>query len=142
MWFNEASANQEGVNGSVIPSKPGDAAFGPLTTGFGCNSDPNLFGPELGFGFGMNEALGGTEPFLIMKLGWGGKSLAGDFRPPTSVKNFDPYCQGDCPNVVGHFYQVLVADVHAMLAPGAIAKMFPDLAGLTPKLTGLGWYHG
>jgi len=142
VWFNEASSSQQGVNGSVIPSKPGDAAFGPLTVGFGCNADPNLIGPELGFGFGMNAALGGAEPFVVMKMGWGGKSLAGDFRPPSSVANFDVFCQGACPNVVGHFYNVVVADVHAMLAPGAIAAQFPDLAGYTPKLAGLGWFQG
>ena len=126
----------------MIPSGPGDASFGSLTVGYGCGADPNLIGPELGFGFGMRDALPAGEKFLIVKTAWGGKSLAGDFRPPSSVKSFDPYCQGDCPNVVGHFYEVLVADVHAMLAPGAIAAMFPDLAGLTPKLTGVGWFQG
>lgn len=142
IWFNEANANQQGVNGSTIPSAPGDAAFGSLTVGYGCGADANLFGPELGFGFGMQAALPAGEQFLIMKVAWGGKSLAGDFRPPTSVATPDPFCQGECPNVVGHFYNVLVADVHKMLAPGAIATMFPDLAGLTPVLSGLGWFHG
>jgi len=32
----------------------------------------------------------------------------------------------------------VVADVHKMLAPGAIGAMFPDLAGLTPVLSGFG----
>jgi hypothetical protein len=77
-----------------------------------------------------------------MKVAWGGKSLGGDFRPPSSVSNFDVFCQGACVNEVGHFYEVLVSDVHKMLAPGAIAAMFPDLEGLTPRLAGLGWFQG
>ena len=90
----------------------------------------------------MRNALPAGEKFLIMKVAWGGKSLGGDFRPPSSVSSFDVFCQGKCVNEVGHFYQVLVDDVHKMLAPGAIAAMFPDLEGLTPKLSGLGWFQG
>lgn len=148
VWFNEVglAPNEQGVNGSIIPSKKGvDASFGDLTVGFGVGAQPNVIGPELGFGFGMHDALNG-ERILIMKTAWGGKSLAGDFRPPSSVAaaaaGKDPYCQGACPNVVGHFYQVLVDDMHKMLAPGAIATMFPDLAGLTPVFSGLGWFQG
>jgi hypothetical protein len=142
IWYNEVG-QQSGVNGSNIPSAPGDAAFGSLTTGFGALANPNLFGPELGFGFAMRDALPAGEKFLIMKTAWGGKSLGGDFRPPSSVSNFDVYCQEACVNEVGHFYSVMVADVHKMLAPGAIAAMFPDIdASLTPRLAGLGWFHG
>lgn len=141
VWFNENAATQ-GVNGSVIPSGPGDASFGSLTVGYGCGADRNLIGPELGFGFGMSSLLPAGETFLIMKTAWGGKSLAGDFRPPSSVASFDPFCQGTCPNVVGHFYGVMVADTHKMLAPGAVAAMFPELAGLTPVLGGFGFFQG
>ena len=141
VWYNE-NKQTSGVNGSTIPSSPSDATFGSLTTGFGCQGDPNLIGPELGFGFGMRAALPAGEKFLIMKTAWGGKDLAGDFRPPSSVAAVDPFCQGPCPNVVGHYYQVMVADVKKMLAPGAVAAMFPDLAGLTPRIAGLGWFQG
>jgi hypothetical protein len=142
VWYNE-NGTQSGVNGSTIPSKPGDAAFGDLTVGFGSQANPNLIGPELGFGFAMNEALGGTEPFLIMKTAWGGKDLAQDFRPPSSVSNPDPFCDGiKCKNVVGHYYETMIADAHKMLAPGAVAQMFPDLAGLNPILAGFGFFQG
>ena len=141
MWYNE-HGSELGVNGSTIPSKPGDATFGSLTIGYGALGAPNLIGPELGFGFGMRDALPAGEKFLIVKTAWGGKSLAGDYRPPSSVAGVDPYCQGSCPNAVGHFYQVMVADMHKMLAPGAFAAMFPDLAGLTPTLAGFGWFQG
>jgi len=140
VWFNE-NGSQDGVNGSVIPSKPGDASFGSLSVGFGCGGNPNLIGPELGFGVGMHEALGGQQ-ILIVKTAWGGKSLAGDFRPPSSVKNPGPFCQGSCPNAVGHYYQTMIADMRAMLSGGAIGAMFPQFSSLTPKLTGFGWFHG
>lgn len=141
VWYNE-NGTQSGVNGSSIPSAPGEAAFGQLTVGFGALADPNLIGPELGFGFRMHELLPPGTQVLIVKTAWGGKTLAGDFRPPSSVANADPFCQGACPNVVGHYYSVMVEDVHKMLAPGAIAAMFPSLAGLTPQFGGFGWWQG
>jgi hypothetical protein len=142
VWFNEIGS-QTGVNGSVIPSQPGDASFGNLTVGYGTGFTRNLIGPELGFGFGLHTALGPSHPpILLMKTAWGGKSLAGDFRPPSSVSHFDVFCQVNCTNVVGHYYMTMVEDVHRMLAPGAIAAMFPELAGLTPVLSGFGWFHG
>ncbi len=61
---------------------------GPLTIGFGGSlDDPEKFGPELGFGITMHEKL--NQPILIIKLAWGGRSLIGDFRPPSSVKPDD-----------------------------------------------------
>lgn len=140
VWYNEFESTS-GVNGSNIPSQPGEATFGPLSVGFGCAGNPNLIGPELGFGFGMAEAHPGQK-ILIVKTAWGGKTLAEDFRPPSSVASADPYCQGACPNQVGHFYRVMVEDLHKMLAPGAIAAMFPDLAGYTPLLSGAIWWQG
>lgn len=138
VWYNE-NASQSGVNGSSIPSAPGEAAFGSLTVGFGSSANPNLIGPEYGFGWGMNNG----EQFLIMKTAWGGKTLAGDFRPPSSVRDFDPYCQGTCPNVVGHYYLTMISDIYKMLVPGAIHTMFPDIdINLTPIIGGFGWYQG
>ena len=144
IWFNE-NGTSAGDNGTSIPSAPGEASFGRLTVGYGATANPNFFGPELGLGFGLAAAQP-NQKILIVKTAWGGKSLAGDFRPPSSVAaaaaGNDPFCQGACPNVVGHYYSVLVADLHAMLAPGAVAAQFPDLAGLTPVLSGVGWHQG
>ena len=144
IWFNE-NGTAAGDNGTAIPSAPGEASFGPLTVGFGATANPNFFGPELGLGFGLHAQMKG-EKILLVKTAWGGKSLAGDFRPPSSVAaaaaGKDPFCQGACPNVVGHYYSTMVADLHAMLAPGAIAAQFPSLAGLTPVLSGIAWHQG
>jgi alpha-galactosidase len=51
---------------------------GELTVGYG--SPDNRIGPELGFGHIMGEAL--DNQILIIKVAWGGQSLALDFRPP------------------------------------------------------------
>jgi alpha-galactosidase len=53
---------------------------GPLTVGFGGNSDK--IGPELGFGMSLAQKLDG--PILIIKTSWGGKSLHYNFRPPSA----------------------------------------------------------
>lgn len=58
-----------------------------------------------GFGFGMHSASPG-EKILIIKTAWGGKTIAEDFRPPSSVA--DPHGKGQWdtgPNVVGHYYR-------------------------------------
>jgi alpha-galactosidase len=146
VWYNE-NGTEQGINGSTIPSQPGEAAFGDLTVGFGTGADLNLIGPEYGFGFGRSDHFPG-EKILIMKTAWGGKTLAGDFRPPSSVtgaaRGEDPFCQvsAGCVNEVGHYYSVMVADAHKMLTQGAASSMFPDLDGLAPVLGGFGWFQG
>lgn len=60
---------------------------GKLTAGYGANSD--RVGPELGFGWVIGDAY--EEPVLLIKLAWGGKSLAEDFRPPSSGGEVGPF---------------------------------------------------
>jgi len=82
------------------------------------------------------------EKILIIKTAWGGKTLAGDFRPPSSAKGSDPYCTGSTCAEVGHYYTMMMQDVSELVKPGVIGEMFPDLAGLTPKISGFGWWQG
>jgi hypothetical protein len=126
-----------------------DACFGALSVGYGAGCGANArnnLGPELGFGFGMHQALPAGENFLIMKVAWGGKTLSGDFRPPSSTDGKDPYCTDTTPGSVcmvpGHYYDVMMANVAKMMAPGAIGKMFPKLAAMTPEIAGFGWWQG
>jgi alpha-galactosidase len=65
---------------------------------------------------------------LLIKLAWGGKSLARDFRPPSSGGEVGPY------------YRELVAQTREVLA-GA-ATMFPQFADCRLELVGLGWHQG
>ena len=54
---------------------------GKLAPGYGARE--GLIGPELGFGTVVGDAF--DEPVLLIKLAWGGKSLAKDFRPPSTT---------------------------------------------------------
>jgi len=115
---------------------------GPLTVGFGCK--PNLIGPELGFGWVMGECL--AEPVLLIKCAWGGKSLAVDFRPPSSGKI--PYALGakttadieKDPNIVGKYYRETLAIARDTLAK--VGELVPALAGREYVLAGFGWHQG
>lgn len=98
---------------------------GPLRPGFGANED--CIGPELGFGVVVGEQL--EEPVLLIKLAWGGKSLAVDFRPPSAG--------GTAP---GEYYTQLIERTEHVLAN--LDHEFPELAGMQPKLMGIGWHQG
>jgi hypothetical protein len=115
---------------------------GPLTVGFGAN--PDRIGPELGFGWVMGEYF--EEPVLLIKCAWGGKSLAVDFRPPSSGKI--PYklnaklaaeIEKD-PQIVGNYYRQTLQLTRNALA--GIKESFPALAGYEPVLCGFGWHQG
>ena len=70
-----------------------------------------------------------------------GKTLAADYRPPSS-SGPTVWCNGaECPRGTGHFYTTMMADVAGIMAPGVIGKMFPELAQLTPELAGFGWHQ-
>ena len=102
------------------------AKVGPLTFGFTPYLDAHHFGPELGFGQVMGDAM--TEPVLLVKTAWGGKSLFKDFRPPSSG--------GD----VGPYYTRMIEDVRTALAKAP--SEIPALAGHELQLAGFVWYHG
>jgi alpha-galactosidase len=97
---------------------------GPLTVGFGPR--PNLIGPELGFGWVMGEHF--DEPVLLIKCAWGGKSLAKDFRPPSSGGE------------TGEYYKKILAEVRAVL--GDLKTHAPAFAGRDCVLAGFGWHQG
>ena len=63
----------------TYPSKYGGAKHGPLTVGYGTKGEDSI-GPEFGFGHTVGNAM--DEPVLLIKIAWGGKSVAVDFRPP------------------------------------------------------------
>ena len=97
---------------------------GKLTVGFGSNAE--RIGPELGFGHVIGDAF--DEPVLLIKLAWGGKSLAKDFRPPSSGGEVGPY------------YKEIVQRTKDVL--GDLKKQFPEFAGRGHELAGFGWHQG
>lgn len=97
---------------------------GRLTVGYGAKED--RIGPELGFGHIVGDAARG--PVLLVKLAWGGKSLAKDFRPPSSGGEVGPY------------YKEVVSGTKSAIRD--MGKSFPQLAGKAHQLAGFGWHQG
>ena len=99
---------------------------GPLSIGFAGYEGRHHIGPELEIGWALGEHF--DEPVLLVKTCWGGKSLMADFRPPSSG------------GAVGPYYQRMVREYREAIE--SIPERFPELAGLTPELTGLIWFQG
>lgn len=88
-------------------------------------------GPELGFGFVLGDFY--EEPVLLIKTAWGGHSLHGHFRSPSSGK--PAYDTGNWPKPedVGQSYRQMVKEVRAALA---------ELGGQKYEIAGFYWQHG
>jgi alpha-galactosidase len=97
---------------------------GNLKAGFGVRE--GHIGPELGFGHVVGDAL--KEPVLLIKLAWGGKSLAKDFRPPSSGGEVGPY------------YQEILKLTKEVLRDAK--AHFPEYADRKLELAGFGWHQG
>jgi Carbohydrate esterase, sialic acid-specific acetylesterase len=97
---------------------------GGLRPGFGFRE--GFIGPELGFGHVVGDAL--KEPVLLIKLAWGGKSLAKDFRPPSSGGE------------VGPAYTELVKQAREVLRD--VKKHYPAARDRGCQLAGFGWHQG
>ncbi len=115
---------------------PHTTDHGKLRAGF-CAGDPGQkdqqLGPELRFGWAVGDALsnywsGDQSKALLLKIAWGGKSLAVDFRPPSS--------SGE----VGPFYTSMIAIINNTLTD--ISNIFPDEAGRSFQLLGFAWHQG
>lgn len=97
---------------------------GRLTVGYGAGTD--CIGPELGFGWEVGDFI--REPVVLIKLAWGGKSLAEDFRPPSSG------------GTVGPYYSEVVQGAKDAMAN--VGTHFPELKGRPVQLVGFGWHQG
>jgi hypothetical protein len=104
----------------------GPLKAGPISIGYAVYEDMHHFGPEMELGWELGEHF--SEPVLLVKTCWGGKSLMNDFRPPRSG--------GD----VGPFYLQMIEEYRAAIA--GYKERFPELAELEPELTGFVWFQG
>lgn len=115
-------------NGKWLPRKDVQIWYlgrkGNLRPGYGFRE--GFIGPELGFGQVVGDAF--DEPVLLIKLAWGGKSLAKDFRPPSSGGEVGPY------------YKKLLSLTREALRDAK--KDFPQYAGRKLELVGFGWHQG
>lgn len=100
-------------------------SYGGLTSGYG--SDSTTVGPELGFGHAAGDQY--ENQVLIVKAAWGGKSLAVDFRPPSSG------------GTTGSYYNEVLRLVNDAIAN--LSTYFPGYnAAEGYEIAGFGWHQG
>ncbi|MFP6763965.1 MAG: sialate O-acetylesterase, partial [Planctomycetaceae bacterium] len=95
-----------------------------LTAGYGAQKD--RIGPEFQFGHVMGSHY--REPVLLIKLAWGGKSIAQDFRSPSAGGE------------TGEYYKRILRHTRAVLAN--LKQYFPGYDGRGYELLGIGWHQG
>ena len=147
---HDGSANGEGL--------------GRLTAGFGARGDKptedgGKIGPEFTFGLTMDAAF--TEPVLIIKTAWGGRSLNTEFRPPSA----GPYELNDYQKKLyygppghgvpkdmnewlaekkketGRFYRMMIEHVKSVLAdPKRVVPDYDPAQGY--EIAGFVWLQG
>jgi len=116
--------------------------LGNLTVGYGSPED--RIGPELGFGHVMGDAL--DNQVLIIKVAWGGQSLALDFRPPSSGKPKFELSEKQRQRIasgewqIGIRYKQMIEEVKSTLAN--LKTHFPDYDGRGYEIAGLVWFQG
>ena len=96
-------------------------------------------GPELGFGWTLGDD--GDENIVLIKIAWGGRSLAVDFRPPSSG------------GTTGLYYESMLATTFKTLS--RLSQLFPDYnnrqdnddtdygnAKIGHEIAGFAWHQG
>lgn len=135
----------------TYPSKSKGAKHGPLTVGYGTKGVDSI-GPEFGFGHTVGNAI--EEPVVLIKIAWGGKSVAVDYRPPSAMpgeeemkallermqKKNPKATLNDVKARYGHFYREMIR--HAKAELGELETRFPKLKGHPVELAGFVWHQG
>lgn len=116
---------------------------GNLSVGFGADNQmrngEGYIGPEFGFGHVMGKGL--DDKVLLIKTSWGGKSLAVDFRPPSSVGlGVGSPKSATTPDQTGAYYIEMVRQVKLVLSD--IKKYYPNYDGKGYEVVGFGWHQG
>ena len=119
VWWRDGGAN---LGGTV---KKGD--LGPPFKGVGTDR----IGPEFAFGHVMGDFYP-SHNVLIVKTAWGGKSLAGDYRPPSAVA-----ARG---GRVGDYFSAMINYTRDALTN--FDTEFPEWSGQGYQIVGMGWHQG
>lgn len=124
--------------------------YGPLTVGYGSR---DRIGPELQFGWTMGDHY--QEHVVLIKTAWGGKSLARDFRPPSSGMPAEEELQQqlmqakkkkpettmeDIKKSYGLYYRAMLSDIRDTLVN--IDVLVPGYQGQGYELAGFVWFQG
>jgi autotransporter-associated beta strand protein len=117
-----------GGGANDVPNPTSPARVGDLDPFFGNNGEGptgvnGRIGPEYSFGLVVGSQLG--DPVLILKYAFGGKSLGGEFRPPSAVSK-----RG---GTVGAYYTGMVARVNAALSALPVNSY---------EIAGFAWHQG
>lgn len=112
-------------------TRPNIIKRGDLSVEFGNLAEPHAtygwqFGPELGFGYAVGDAY--EDQVLLIKEAWGGKSLAVDFRPPSSL------------GATGTYYTKMMDNVTDVLLN--LGTYFPGYKNQGWQLEGFAWHQG
>lgn len=136
----------------TYPTKNGGAKAGGLGVGYGTKGEDSI-GPEFGFGHTVGKAV--EAPVVLVKVAWGGKSLAVDFHPPSAglpdqavldallerMKKKNPKVTlDDVKARYGHFYRQLVEETKNALTN--LGATFPELKGRDHEIAGIVWHQG
>ena len=134
--------------------KENGEGFGKLTAGYGSRRNPTQdggkIGPEFTFGLTMDAAL--SEPVLIIKTAWGGKSLHTDFRPPSAgpyvptaeeLKKWTekPEKQKEQAEATGVYYRLMVEHVKRVTKDiKRVCPAYDEKQGY--EIAGFVWFQG
>ena len=117
--------------------------LGYLKAGFGGPDNYHVMGPELGFGWTIGDAFNNNknvdlnnekkcncnkQQVLLLKIAWGGRSLAVDYRPPSSATKDAP---------TGLYYTSMVATTYKVL--NNLHDYVPHYYGQGYEMSGFVW---
>lgn len=141
--FNETADDDGLPSGFPTPGPNGGYWHGELSVGYGGfhkgltiynRTNRTEVGPEIGLGWALGDAYAKTgQQVLIIKTAWGGKTIDGDFRPPSSV------AANPKGPPVGPYYTRMVAEVADALSK--LKTFFPSYSG-SYELAGFVWHQG
>ena len=139
---------------SVDTSEESGVKQGQLTVGYGAGGRGPKIGPELTFGITMQRHV--SEPILLIKTSWGGKSLNTDFRPPSAgaytfnekqIENFKKRgrdlaeSRREKAERSGVYYRLMLAHIRKVL--GDIKRVYPNYDTKSGhQLAGFVWFQG
>ncbi|MCD6347781.1 MAG: T9SS type A sorting domain-containing protein [Bacteroidales bacterium] len=109
---------------SLYFARSEDTVRANVTVGQGAYSD--LIGAELMFAYQVDEYF--DDPVLIIKIAWGGKSLAVDFRSPSAGGE------------TGESYNSMIQTVQDVTHN--LGREFPDIGVSDFEISGFAWFQG
>ena len=99
---------------------------GKLTVGYAGYEGKHHIGPEFQLGHVVGKA--SSNPVLLIKTAWGGKSLFKDFRPPSATGE------------TGEYFKKMIAEYREGIQN--LKREFPELKDRNPVLKGFVWFQG